>query len=459
MRAAYIPISRLLPHGRADDFLVSIDGDREVAWREFALRAGGIARALATRPERRWLIHCENPLNFACGLLAVLHAGGSAVVAPGLQPGMVAQLRPAYDAIIGESASVHLNVNMTGPAAFAFAPVQFRAGQISLFTSGSSGTPKEVPKSLIQLEREAGVLESCWGQAAAHSMVVATVPHHHIYGILFRLFWPLSAGMTFDTTLCADPPLLLERLRRAGNAILVSSPAHLTRLPEIMPLTHLKPAARMIFSSGGPLPAATAAEFERQLGAPPTEVYGSTESGGIAWRRQTAGENGGAWRPFPGMALRLDDEGALCVRSPYLADEQWLTMGDGARLLQDGQFTLQGRLDRVVKIEGKRASLPEIEQGLREHPRVLEAAVLPLTGRKQALGAVVVLSDAAQLRGEERRALIAALRAFLLERFERVLVPRQWRFVPRLPTDERGKLTAAGLAALFAHKPDDPPAA
>lgn len=459
MQADYIPISKLLAIGRADDFPVCVDADREVAWREFSMRAGGIARALEARSERRWLIHCEHPLNFVCALLAVLHTGRSAIIAPGFQTGMVEQLRSAFDAVLGEGALATQNVETTAPAPFGFAPAQFRAGQIDLYTSGSSGVSKRVPKSLVQLEREADVLESCWGEAAAGATMVATVPHQHIYGMLFRLFWPLSAGRKFDSVLCADPPRILERLRRAGVAFLVSSLAHLTRLPDIMPLASLKPAARRIFSSGGPLPEATAAEFERQLGEPPTEVYGSTESGGIAWRCQTAREDGRAWNPFPGMNLRLDQEGALCVRSPYLADEEWLTMGDGARLLRDGRFTLGGRIDRVVKIEGKRASLPELEHALREHPWVLEAAVLPLTGRKQTLGAVVVLRDAARLEGEGRRPLIAALREFLLARFERVLVPRRWRFVARLPFDARGKLTATGLVALFEGNSGDTPAA
>jgi acyl-coenzyme A synthetase/AMP-(fatty) acid ligase len=288
--------------------------------------------------------------------------------------------------------------------------------------------------------------------------MVATVPHHHIYGMLFRLIWPLASGRLFDASLCADPRLLLDTLGRAGDAVLVSSPAHLTRLPELISLDSLRAAARRIFSSGGPLPAATALEYKRRLGAPPTEVYGSTESGGVAWREQDGSEEGAAWTPFAGMGLRLDPQGALCLRSPYLADDAWLTMGDAAELLPDGRFRLKGRLDRVVKIEGKRISLPELEHALRQHPWVLDAAVVPLAGGKELLGAVVVLREASRLR-EGREPLVGALREFLLQRFERVLVPRQWRFPERLPADERGKLTASGLGAMFQQRGGDAPAA
>jgi acyl-coenzyme A synthetase/AMP-(fatty) acid ligase len=232
-------------------------------------------------------------------------------------------------------------------------------------------------------------------------------------------------------------------------------------MPELIALESLRPATRAIFSSGGPLPAAAALEFKRRLGAAPIEVYGSTETGGVAWRAQSEGEDGAAWTPFPGMAVETDAQGALRLRSPYLPDGEWLTMGDAVELLADGRFRLKGRLDRVAKIEGKRVSLPELEQGLRRHPWVLDAAVVPLAGRKETLGSIVVLREPARLREQGRQRLIAALREGLLERFDRVVVPRRWRFPERLPTDARGKLTAQALSALFLQKnrSDEPPAA
>jgi acyl-coenzyme A synthetase/AMP-(fatty) acid ligase len=152
--------------------------------------------------------------------------------------------------------------------------------------------------------------------------------------------------------------------------------------------------------------------------------------------------------------LGIDGDGALCVRSPYLPDDGWLTMGDAAEVLTDGRFRLKGRLDRVVKVEGKRISLPEMEQALRQHPWVSEAAVVPLAaGSKETLGAVVILREPAT-ESDGREGLVSGLRDFLLNRFERVLVPRQWRFVACMPSDERGKLTAAALRTLF-QKGDD----
>src|SRR4051812_5978086 len=223
MPAPFIPLSRLLATGRPGHTRVCLDGERSRTWGDFAGLAGAIARAVSKRNgqrdgqrggsgAQRWLIHCEEPFNFAAALLAVLHAGKRAVVAPGFQPGMVEELRPAFDAIVGENSAAEVNLAALTPAGFDFSALRPRAALIDLFTSGSSGAPKRIEKSLAQLESEAGVLEACWGDAIGAATTVATVPHHHIYGLLFRLAWPLSAGRPFDAALCTDPALLHERL-------------------------------------------------------------------------------------------------------------------------------------------------------------------------------------------------------------------------------------------------------
>jgi acyl-coenzyme A synthetase/AMP-(fatty) acid ligase len=457
MAARFIPLSSLLAAGRDADAVVGLQKDGRLLWRDCAVRAAAIARELARRPEKRWLIHCEQPSDFAVSLLAALHAGKRVVVAPGLQPGMVQALRSGFDAIIGDEPGDDIDIRGLPAGGFDFAGLAAAEARIDLFTSGSSGEPKRVEKTLARLETEARALEACWGERLQGAAMVATVPHHHIYGMLFRLVWPLSAGRPFDDVMCADPNVLLERLSNAGSAAVVSSPAHLTRLPDLIDIRSLQPATRAIFSSGGPLPVDTALRFNRGFGVAPIEIYGSTETGGIAWRVQSEGAGGADWTPFEGMAIDLDAEGALRLRSPYLETADWLTLSDAAELLPGGRFRLKGRLDRVAKIEGKRVSLPELEAALRRHPSVLDAAVVPLAGRRERLGAVVVLREPTRLGAGESRQLVAALRALLLERFDRVIVPRHWRFPARLPADERGKLTARALAALFSKPGEDAP--
>jgi 3-hydroxymyristoyl/3-hydroxydecanoyl-(acyl carrier protein) dehydratase len=212
---------------------------------------------------------------------------------------------------------------------------------------------------------------------------------------------------------------------------------------------NLIPAPRAVFSSGGPLTLEAAQEYAAAYGAAPLEVYGSTETGGIAWRRQDRTD---AWQPIAGIEVRRDDDGALNVRSPHLDHSGWHRTDDRIAFDEDGRFRLQGRLDRVLKLDGKRVSLPELEARLALHPYVAQAAIVPLEGvSRERTGAVVALTEAgsAALRDEGRVSLAKTLRRHLAAYFDVVVLPRHWRFRIALPFDARGKLPVAALAAAF----------
>jgi acyl-coenzyme A synthetase/AMP-(fatty) acid ligase len=125
-------------------------------------------------------------------------------------------------------------------------------------------------------------------------------------------------------------------------------------------------------------------------------------------------------------------------------------MADRIARDDDGRFRLLGRLDRIVKIEEKRLSLPEMEEWLSRHPAIASVVLAAVpAGNRQVVGAVVVLHSTA---GASRRAVIDHLRSHLAERFDRVLFPRKWRFVDHLPLNERGKLASSDVLALLETK-------
>jgi acyl-coenzyme A synthetase/AMP-(fatty) acid ligase len=450
--AAFLPLPELLAVGRPGSQVVCRRERVAVDWTTFSAAATRLAAAIAVQPHARWLLACTDPLAFATALFAVLHAGRVPVIPPNFQPGTLATLGGVVDAMLADHAVTSpgvpaLRMDAVGPAADPLTPLPASATLI-LYTSGSSGEPKAVVKQLAQLDAEIGLLERLWGSRLAGHSVAATVPHHHIYGLLFRLLWPLAAGRPFDAVTSNEPEILATRLRVLERSVLISSPAFLSRLTDLVLVGQLQPVPAMTFSSGGPLLSAAAQAIAAGWGEAPTEVYGSTETGGIAWRRQSAGDE--AWTLLPGVQLETRADGTHAIRSVQ-AGGGAQAIADRIELLDDGRFHLRGRLDRIVKVEEKRLSLPEMEAWLENHPWVREAAAtaLPVPAR---LGAVIVLSpegaEALRLQGE--KTIAATLKDHLLARFDRVLVPKRWRFPPALPRSERGKVSAVDLADLFA---------
>ncbi len=315
--------------------------------------------------------------------------------------------------------------------------------RLTFFTSGSTGAPKAVEKTLDQLESEAPVLESLWG--GAPGPVLGTVSHQHIYGLLFRVVWPIMADRP-SGDLQADFWEQLRDLLTPGS-LLVTSPAHLTRLPDATVLNRCRPQA--IFSSGGPLPFAAAQDCNTVLGRLPFEVLGSTETGGVAWRLQRSPNE--PWTPMPGVEISTDQDGCLAVRSAFISHHGRFSMGDRIEIVERNRFRLMGRVDRVIKVEGRRVSLTRVEEALGDLDEVAEVAVVALPHRRGALGAAVVLGPTGASLIAEKGAfrLSRRLRGALAGRLEPMERPKFWRFVACLPVNSQGKRIEAEVRGLF----------
>jgi len=445
------PLSRLALAERPAESAVAWRGGEVLDWAGFHADVGAAAIRLAGC--RRGALVCRDSYWFAVGLFGLLAAGATVVLPANAQPATLAALTGQFDALVGDDAALGGITHLLHPGHGEWrGGLDAAACHLDFFTSGSTGEPKRVRRCLAQLEGEVATLEALWGSAVASAPVVATVPHQHMYGIIFKVLWPLAAARPFAAEMHDFWEGLLEELPAGG--VVVSSPAHLTRLGGLTPLAAVA-RPRMVLSAGAPLPFAAAQNTLEVLGVLPAEIFGSTETGAIATRRQEVVEP--AWRMLPGNQVAADADGRLRVLSPYVDADNWVEMADRIRLDADGGFHLLGRADRIAKIEGKRIDLGEVERALRSLGAIVDAAVIVLDEGRSALAAVVVPSPdgQAQLARLGPFRFSRRLRHELAASQEPAGMPRRWRFVAALPDGQMGKRSEAALAAMFAREDGD----
>jgi acyl-coenzyme A synthetase/AMP-(fatty) acid ligase/3-hydroxymyristoyl/3-hydroxydecanoyl-(acyl carrier protein) dehydratase len=439
--------------GFDDGALACLDGRATRTRGDFRRDVDALARRLETRAEARWALYSANSYDFAVGLFALWCARKVPVVPSGDDPAARAALDGSVDAALGELPNALSIRDRDGAPSLARRERAIgEHAELTLLTSGSSGAPKAVRKCARQLEAEVASLYALWGARVADAVVLATVSHQHIYGLLFKVLWPLATGRAFYAEIIRDPNLLRALTARLPRTAWIGSPAQLKRMPERILERVDRSCVVAVFSSGGPLPTAAAHRLANALGEPPIEVYGSTETGGVAYRQQRIeyGADGGSWQPLPRVELDIDD-GRLKVRSPHLPDGSWHATGDLGELLADGGLRLGRRVDRIVKLEEKRVSLTAIEESLARCDGIVEAACFVHAGVRDFVYAVVALDSTGfrALYALGRRRFVQRLRDAMRQHVERIGVPRKWRFVDALPANAQGKVTPTELGPLF----------
>ncbi|WP_249678202.1 acyl-CoA synthetase family protein [Pseudomonas abieticivorans] len=394
-----------------------------------ALRLAG---GLQARGIKRLALYLEDAAELAVALLGAWRAGVSVLLPADLQ----SQTRQRWDSqvdlwITAEQPLAELYAEPLPPAA-----LDLDTCRLSLCTSGSSGEPKRIDKCLRQLANEVRALDDLWSADLGEACIIGSVATQHIYGLLFRVLWPLCAGRPFLRQQLPFPEDLQRASREHAEFAWVTSPALLKRMGDNLDWPTLS-AVKRVFSSGGALPEEAAAALELRIGQRPTEILGSSETGGIAWRQRDSW-----WQAFDGIRLTQDEQGALCIESPYLPAGHIEHSADAAQFNDLGRFQLLGRLDRIIKLEEKRISLPMLEQALLAHPWVQDTRLGVVQEARASLGALLVLSASGlhALQSQGRRALTDALRKHLSAHCEALALPRRWRLLSQLPFNSQGKL-------------------
>ncbi|MGZ8916055.1 MAG: AMP-binding protein [Methylobacter sp.] len=401
---------------------------------------------LQAEPFQRYALYTEDAYPFAVLLFALFHAGKQAWIAGNNRPGTAQQLQQFDCRLIGDWGGQAFDYALAATAgpALPLSPLNLEETRLVIFTSGSTGEPKPIEKRLIQLQLEIDALEKLWGKQLGHAEVLATVSHQHIYGLLFRVLWPLSAGRCFHSTIYINPETVVNNIHDA--ACWVSSPAHLKRLDQDSPWDGIA-GLSTVFSSGGALPEAAREQIKTHSGQQVIEIYGSSETGGIGWRQHDT-----AWQLFDGVRLICID-GRWQLYSPYLVatENEPFQLDDQIGLQDDGRFILHGRLDRIVKIEEKRLSLSELERRLTDTLWVADAFTVAIANSRDVVGAALVLTEAGfdKLKTGGRNVFIRQLRTLLYQWFDAVVLPRKWLFLDSMPLTSQGKIDQHILKGLL----------
>jgi acetyl-CoA synthetase len=176
---------------------------------------------------------------------------------------------------------------------------------------------------------------------------------------------------------------------------------------------------------------------------------------------------GSATRPFIGVdvavvdesgePVRREDGGYLTIRSPWPAmlrgiygdpdrytktywsrfPGQYLS-GDGARVDEDGDFWLLGRIDDVMNVSGHRISTIEVESALVDHPAVAEAAVCGRADAQTGQAIVAYVTLKANTEASPKR--LAELRDHVAGKIGKLAAPANIVFTPELPKTRSGKI-------------------
>ena len=225
-------------------------------------------------------------------------------------------------------------------------------------TSGSTGEPKACHHCWSAIEAEAGALHQRINRVITPRRVVAWLPLHHLYGFMLGVAYPAVNDVEVvvaDKTL----PVLLE-----GDVVVTVPPrwAYLARTRTGWPANVLG------VSSTAPLPSDVVDELSRQNIDAVMEIYGSSETGGVATRFRHD-------EPFTLLShWQKESSGRLKAAG---ARDLAVALPDRVVWEDTCRFTLAGRHDDMVSIGGVNVSPAAVARELEALPGVGQCTVRP----------------------------------------------------------------------------------
>ena len=310
---------------------------------------------------------------------------------------------------------------------------------INFYTSGSTGYPKLIEKTLKQFEAEASKIVNQFTNDIADSVFLYTVPHYHSYGFVFAVLVPYMLELkSLDNRIN-----YLETINNFSDykkITIVTTPAFLKRIDR----TSLKINAEWhLFSSTGVLDKKVNDLCKEVFHTDATEIYGSTEAGAMAYRRRSENE---LWTRLNVVQLKVDEHGSIECCSGYTGDNVWIHVGDVVDMKNENEFELIGREDSIVKIEGKRISVQQIDRQILMDKHFKDSyTIYCKSDKREYIASFIVLNNNDRNAEHMKRYIIEYLKGY----FETVVLPKKIYFVDRIPRSEIGKIDRNALDAIM----------
>lgn len=354
-----------------------------------------------------------------------------------------------------------------------------------LYTSGSTGKPKGVVHTQAGYLLHVSLTHKYIFDIQSDDMYWCTADLGWVTGHSYGIYGPLCNGST--TILFEgipnypDPARFWKIVEKFKVNILYTAPTAIRALiseGNAWPKRHDLSSLRILGTVGEPINPETWMWYYEEIGnqkCPIVDTWWQTETGGIMITPLPGSHTlkpGSASRPFFGVdaaVLRNDgtlcnvnEGGSLCIRKPWpgimrttWGDHQRFIdtyfnsfknvyfSGDGCRVDADGDYWLLGRIDDVINVSGHRISTAEVESALVSHPKVAEAAVVPIPHNIKGQGLmayITLLASYQTMVPEESLELKRELSEHVRKEIGPIAVPERMQFTPALPKTRSGKI-------------------